>query len=151
MANGKFYESDYEEAFIALLQQNGWEYTFGDDLHRQYSQALIEDDMRVYLQRRYASENLTSDEIEAIIANLRNIGEPSLYHTLRKTFIAYRDGFLFQRHNSNDTLWIDYLDFASEDPKKNNIFRCVNQFIVSYNAGQKTRRPDVILLSLIHI
>lgn len=108
MANGKFYESDYEEAFIALLQQNGWEYTFGDDLHRQYSQALIEDDMRVYLQRRYASENLTSDEIEAIIANLRNIGEPSLYHTLRKTFIAYRDGFLFQRHNSNDTLWIDY-------------------------------------------
>lgn len=145
MANGKFYESDYEEAFIALLQQNGWEYTFGDDLHRQYSQALIEDDMRVYLQRRYASENLTSDEIEAIIANLRNIGEPSLYHTLRKTFIAYRDGFLFQRHNSNDTLWIDYLDFASEDPKKNNIFRCVNQFIVSYNAGQKTRRPDVIL------
>lgn len=145
MAKGKFYESDYEEAFVDLLQQNGWEYTFGDDLHRQYDQTLIEDDMRAYLQKRYASENLTTSEIDAIIANLRNIGEPSLYHTLRKTFMTYRDGFLFQRHNSNDTLWIDYLDFTSEDPKENNIFRCVNQFIVSYNAGQKTRRPDVML------
>lgn len=145
MAKGKFYESDYEEAFVDLLHQNGWEYTFGDDLHRQYDQTLIEDDMRAYLQRRYASENLTSGEIDAIIANLRNIGEPSLYHTLRKTFLTYRDGFLFQRHNSNDTLWIDYLDFTSDDPKTYNIFRCVNQFIVSYNAGQKTRRPDVML------
>ena len=145
MAKGKFYESDYEEAFVDLLQQNGWEYTFGDDLHRQYDQTLIEDDMRTYLQRRYAYANLTTAEIDAIIANLRNIGEPSLYHTLRSTFILYRDGFQFQRHNSNDTLWIDYLDFVSEDPKANNIFRCVNQYIVSYNAGQKTRRPDVIL------
>ena len=145
MAKGKFYESVYEEAFVDLLQQNGWEYTFGDDLHRQYDQTLIEDDMRAYLQRRYASENLTSGEIDAIIANLRNIGEPSLYHTLRKTFTTYRDGFQFQRHNSNDTLWIDYLDFTSDDPKAYNIFRCVNQFIVSYNAGQKTRRPDVML------
>ena len=145
MAKGKFYESDYEEAFIDLLQQNGWEYTFGDDLHRQYDQTLIEDDMRAYLQRRYADANLTSTEIDSIIANLRNIGEPSLYHTLRKTFLTYRDGFEFQRHNSNETLWIDYLDFTSDNPKEYNIFRCVNQFIVSYNAGQKTRRPDVIL------
>jgi len=145
MAKGKFYESDYEEAFVDLLQQNGWEYTFGDDLHRQYDQTLIEDDMCAYLQKRYASENLTPGEIDAIIANLRNIGEPSLYHTLRKTFTTYRDGFQFQRHNSNNTLWIDYLDFTSDDPKAHNIFRCVNQFIVSYNAGQKTRRPDVML------
>ena len=81
MAKGKFYESDYEEAFVDLLQQNGWEYTFGDDLHRQYDLTLIEDDMRTYLQRRYAYANLTTAEIDAIIANLRNIGEPSLYHT----------------------------------------------------------------------
>jgi len=145
MAKGKFYESDYEEAFVDLLQQNGWEYTFGDDLHRQYDQCLIEDDMRAYLQKRYASENLTSGEMDAIIANLRNIGEPSLYHTLRKTFLTYRDGFQFQRHNSNDTLWIEYLDFTNDNPKAFNIFRCVNQFIVSYEAGQKTRRPDVML------
>ena len=145
MAKGKFYESDYEEAFVDLLQQVGWEYTFGDNLHRQYDQTLIEDDLRTYLQRRYAAENLTPGEIDVIIANLRNIGEPSLYHTLRKTFLTYRDGFLFQRHNSNDKLWIEYLDFTSDDPKAYNIFRCVNQFIVSYNAGQKTRRPDVML------
>lgn len=128
-----------------MLRQTGWDYTFGDDLHRQLSQTLIEDDLRAYLQKRYAAENLTPDETEAIIANLRNIGEPSLYHTLRRAFTTYRDGFLFQRHNSPDTLWVDYIDFVSPDPRANNIFRCVNQFTVSYSAGQKTRRPDVLL------
>lgn len=48
MAKGKFYESDYEEVFVDLLQQIGWEYTFDDDLLRQYDQSLIEYDMRVY-------------------------------------------------------------------------------------------------------
>ncbi len=142
---GKYFESDFEEAFIALLEGEGWEYTFGDNLHRQYDQTLIEDDMRAYLNRRYASALLTPTEVDAIIANLRNIGETTLYRTLRSAFMLYRDGFLFQRHNSNETIWIDYLDFTSEDPKENNIFRAVNQFIVSYNAGQKTRRPDVLL------
>ena len=146
MANkGKFFESDYEEAFIALLQEEGWDYTFGDDLHRQYDQTLIEDDMRAYLQKRYASAKLIPSEIDAIIANLRNIGEATLYLSLRSSFTLCRDGFQFQRHNSSETIWIDYLDFTSEDPKENNIFRAVNQFIVSYNAGQKTRRPDVML------
>lgn len=145
MANGKFYESDYEDAFISLLQEEGWDYSFGDDLHRRLDQTLIEDDMRAYLRRRYAAETLTTAEEDAIIANLRNIGLPSLYHTLRQTFSTYRDGFLFQRHQSADTLWVDYIDFGSPDPTANNIFRCVNQFTVSYNAGQKTRRPDVLL------
>lgn len=145
MAKGKFFESDYEEAFVDLLEQSGWEYTYGDDLHRQYDQTLLEDDMRAYLRRRYAAANLTPGELDAIIANLRNIGEPSLYYTLRETFKTYRDGFQFQRHNSNDTIWIDYIDFESDDPKEYNIFRCVNQFTVTYNAGQKDRRPDVML------
>ena len=30
---GKFCELTYEEAFIDLFEQNGWEYTRGDDLH----------------------------------------------------------------------------------------------------------------------
>lgn len=31
---GKYFESDYEEAFIDLLQQEGWEYSYGEDIHR---------------------------------------------------------------------------------------------------------------------
>lgn len=142
---GKFYESDFEDAFVQMLQGNGWDYTYGDDIHRTYDQILIEDDLRTYLQRRYAHAHLSADELEAIVANLRNVGEASLYRTLRGCFTLYRDGFLFQRHDSDETLWINYIDFESQDPKEYNIFRCVNQYIVSYDAGQKTRRPDVML------
>ena len=145
MARGKFTEEEYEKAFIELLSENGWEYTYGDNIHRKYSDTLIEEDMREYLLCRYAEENLSDDEIEAIIANLRNIGEVSLYRSLHKTFSTYRDGFSFKRHNSDESIWIDYIDFESNDPKKYNIFRCVNQFVVSYNGGQDTRRPDVLL------
>lgn len=146
MAKAKYHESDYEEAFIELLQKDeAWDYTYGDEIHRTYDQILIEEDLRAYLFSRYRNANLTNDEIEAIIANLRNIGLPSPYLTLRSTFTLYRDGFLFHRHNSDDTIWINYIDFESINPKEHNIFRCVNQYIVSYNAGQKTRRPDVIL------
>ena len=32
MSKEYFYQSDYEEAFVNLLQQNGWEYSFGDSV-----------------------------------------------------------------------------------------------------------------------
>ena len=30
----KFYESEYEEALVDLLQQEGWEYTHGGNIRR---------------------------------------------------------------------------------------------------------------------
>ena len=66
----KFCESTYEEAFIDLLEQNGWEYTCGDDLHRKLDETIIEDDLRDYLSRKYADEALADDEIDATSRNL---------------------------------------------------------------------------------
>lgn len=140
--NGKYYESEYEEAFVELLSECGWRHTYGEELHRPYDMCLLEDDLKAYLMEAYADEQLTENEVEAIIANLRNIGEGNGYLTLRKTFTTYRDGFLFQRHDNDRTLWIYYIDF---DNVERNTFRVVNQFVVSYNAGRNTRRPDVML------
>ena len=97
----KFCESTYEEAFIQLLEENGWEYTCGDDLHRKLDETIIEDDLRDYLSRKYADEALANDEIDAIVANLRNTGDTSAYLTLRKVFSLYcgrGDGFVFKRY-----------------------------------------------------
>ena len=58
----KFCESTYEEAFIDLLEQNGWEYTCGDDLHRKLDETIIEEDLRDYLSRKYADEALADDD-----------------------------------------------------------------------------------------
>ena len=142
----KFYESTYEEAFIQLLEENGWNYTCGDDLHRKLDETLLEDDLRDYLSRKYADKALADDEIDAIVANLRNTGDTSDYLTLRKVFSLYcgrGDGFVFKRFDGKDTaLPIDYIDFETPE---NNTFRVVNQFTVTYKGGTKERRPDVLL------
>ena len=40
ISNGKFYESQFEEATIELLREAHWQYAFGDDIHRKYTDPL---------------------------------------------------------------------------------------------------------------
>ena len=141
-----FYESEYEEAFLQLLEENGWEYTYGEDLHRKLDETIIEDDLREFLSRKYSAEALTDDELSAIVSNLKNTGDVSEFLTLRKVVSLYcgrGDGFTFKRYDGNDTpLVVDYIDFINPG---NNVFRAVNQFTVSYKSGTKERRPDVLM------
>lgn len=48
---GKYYESDYEEALIDLLVQQGWEYTHGGSISRNNREVLFVDDLMLYLQQ----------------------------------------------------------------------------------------------------
>lgn len=140
MAKGKFYESDYEEALIDLLQEQGWEYTHGDNIHRNNRDVLLKDDLATYLQRRY--DGLTSEDIEKIYDHLRHTSGQTHFELLRNTFHLIRDGYNYTRSDGKHSD-IEYLDFEPENT--NNIYRCVNQFEVGY--GQKTdvRIPDVML------
>ena len=142
----KFCESTYEEGFVQLLEENGWEYTYGEDIHRRLDEAIIEDDLRAYLSKKYSDEALTDDELDAIVSNLKNTGDVSDYLTLRKIVSLYcgrGEGFTFKRFDGNDTpLVIDYIDFTDAGA---NIFRAVNQFTVTYKGGTKERRPDVLM------
>lgn len=141
MKHGKFYESEYEKGFCELLHQSGWGYTHGSDLDRLTSGTLYEKDLREYLSNRYPQFSKT--EQDAVIGNLRNIGEDTLYHTLRTTFMLYRDGYIFNRLDVDEQVPVQYIDF--ERPE-NNIFRVTNQFEVAYNGVDKVRIPDVLLL-----
>ena len=49
MNGGKLYESEFEQALVDMLQQEGWSYTSGDGLHRKVTEALLEDDLRDFL------------------------------------------------------------------------------------------------------
>ena len=98
----KFCESIYEEAFLQLLEENGWEYTYGEDLHRKLDETIIEDDLREFLSRKYSDEALTDDELSAIVSNLKNTGDVSEFLTLRKVVSLYcgrGDGFTFKRYD----------------------------------------------------
>ena len=55
--NMKFYESDYEEALVDLLQEQNWEYSYGGEIHRSNNESLIVDDLKSYLLSRYSTLN----------------------------------------------------------------------------------------------
>lgn len=138
---GKFYESEYEKGFCQFLTENGWTHSYGSQIERLTSETLYEKDLREYIKGQYPQ--LSEAETKAVIANLKNIGEDTLYHTLRTTFMLYRDGFLFNRLEVDEQIPVHYIDF--EHPERN-IFRVVNQFEVAYNGVEKVRIPDVLLL-----
>lgn len=142
MANkGIYYESQFEEATIELLTEAQWQYTFGDELHRKYTDPLIEEDLRTFLNAQYADKGLTDAEMDNVVANLRNVGGQNDYYAAQNAFLLYRDGYDFTYSDNRGTPFrMEYIDF--EHPNRN-IFRCVNQFVMEQ--GQENRRPDVLL------
>ena len=63
---GKYYESDYEEALIQLLEEQGWQYTYGGNISRNNRDVLLTDDLKAYLQSRYSeltSESRTGENL----------------------------------------------------------------------------------------
>lgn len=138
---GKFFESDYEEALIDLLGQQGWEYTYGGSIIRNNRDILLIEDLTKYLQQRYT--DLQSNDIEEIINRLRFMSGQTHFELLRNTYYLVRDGFRYTRNHDSEIFDIEFVDFESQN--KNNIYRCVNQFEIGYGLKDDKRIPDVLL------
>lgn len=137
---GQFTEAQLEAAIIELFQQQGYIYVHGEKIHRQYEDILLEDDLRSFLQERYAHEGLSETEIQKIINQLTLIPASPLYEGNRAAFWLVNEGFDLQRDDlSKVALHIDYIDF---DHPENNIFKVVNQYSVQ---GERLRRPDMLV------
>ncbi len=139
---GKFYESEYEKAVVELLRAEGWLYTHGDEVpNRRVDEALIEDDLLAFITAKYKDKGLTSDEVNSIVARLRNTGGSTDYEALYNTVALYRDGFDFVYPDGRaPSFHLDFLDF---DTPKNNIYRVVNQY--EMHQGHEVRIPDIML------
>ena len=140
--NGHFVESDYENALISFLENEGWQYLFGDNIHKEKKKEVIYiDDLLQFLEKK--NPDLTDDEIRQIADNIRLVGSDSDFATLHKVYGWMVDGVQFISKNGTAKM-VPLIDF--EDPNENN-FRVVNQFTVEYinNGETKNRRPDVLL------
>ncbi len=140
--NGRYCESDYEDAFIAFLESKDWTYTAGSDISREKNtDVLIADDFREFLAK--TNDELLPEDIETIYDTVRLAGAESDFATLHKVYnwMVYGIRFIPQSGPPATALLIDF-----EEPD-NNIFRVVNQLRVDYiNNGQReSRRPDVLL------
>lgn len=152
----KFTEEKLEQAFIELLGQQEMTYLPGAEL-RQASGAsvqepsvpygvvadeevLIKEDLRQFLSSQYASEGITSSEIDSIIRELEAFPASDLYESNKNIMKKVNDGFLLKREDrSQKDLYIQLIDYSPED---NNHYKIVNQLGIK---GYETRIPDLIL------
>ena len=139
--NGRYCESEYENAFIAFLEAVGWHYLAGHQIVRRYSDVLIEADFKAFIEK--TSPQLLPEEIEQLYDTVRLAGGESDFATLHKVYKWMVDGIQFTPQNGLPVM-VPLIDFGTPE---NNMFRVVNQLTVEYiNNGQReTRRPDVLL------
>lgn len=140
--NGKYCESEYESAFLAFLEQGGWNYLAGNSIARKSKRdVLYTGDMEQFLSKM--NPDLTVEEIAQIVDTVRLVGAESEFSTLHKVYGWMVNGIQFTPQSGLAKM-VALIDFDNPD---NNIFRAVNQFTVEYtNNGQvENRRPDVLL------
>lgn len=140
--NGRYCESDYENAFLGFLEEEGWQYLPGNSIPRaSRREVLYTDDLELFLSS--TNPDLDPEEIRQIIDAVRLAGAESEFAALHKVYGWMVDGIQFTPQSGLPRM-VALIDF---DNPKNNIFRAVNQFTVEYtNNGQtENRRPDILL------
>ncbi|HZJ69047.1 MAG TPA: HsdR family type I site-specific deoxyribonuclease [Candidatus Eisenbacteria bacterium] len=136
----KFTEEELEKAIIQLFEDQGYDYVSGDEIHRRYEDVILEDDLKEFIFRKYASYNLTNLEIKTILNKITNISSAPLYLGNREAFLLINEGFNLEREDKSElALHISYIDFETPE---NNIFKVVNQFTVE---DKGPRRPDMLI------
>lgn len=140
--NGRFVESDFENALISFLENEGWQYLYGDSIPRpNRKEVLYMDDLLQFLEKK--NPELEDSDIRQIADNIRLAGSDSDFATLHKVYGWMVDGVQFVSKDGTARM-VALIDF--DNPDENN-FRVVNQFTVDYinNGKTENRRPDVLL------
>lgn len=138
MADFKYYENDYELAVLELLDNAGWEYECGYDIHRETNEVVLRKDFEEYLNRKYGY--FSDDEIHTLISYITSRSNQSLYRSMKETYNLLSRGFSLHREDGTD-LFIDFFDFGS-NAETINSFKAVNQFEFD---EYHNRRPDIVL------
>lgn len=135
----KYTESQLEQAFISLLQTEGYHYINGKELARTSNQeVLLKDDLRTFLLNRYP--DLEEIEMESLVNELAFQSASNLFDSNKYICKLLADGLIFKRNDpSKKDLHIRYFDI---DNTKANSFKIVNQLEIQ---GSELRIPDLIL------
>ena len=159
---GKFTEAKLEQAFIELIENEGFPHHLGNTISRSEDEVLIEEDLLHYLLNQYAQEGITETEAQSIILQLKTLSSFDLYESNKTIMRWLSDGFLLKREDPNQKdIHIELIDYNGLNPqlksenldnivaeplekygKDNNIYKFVNQLEI---IGTEKRIPDGIL------
>ncbi len=126
-----FNEHALELSIMELIEHEGYIRSDGKKISRNKSEVLLVDNLKEYLVKKYANENLTKNELESIVLTLRAVSG-TLYETNKTIFKMISDGFIFNREDrTKKDIFVELIDFTNPD---NNIYKIVNQLeIEEYN------------------
>jgi type I restriction enzyme R subunit len=160
----KFTEEKLELAIIELLEVEGYEHVLGQTIAREPNEVLIKEDLKAYLFKRYAADNITSGEVESVVRKLEVFSASDLYESNKAIMKMVSDGFLLKREDrSKKDLYIQLLDYRDltelREPKPSEVETVVAEEVAPYNAthniykvvnqfeilGYEKRIPDGIL------
>ncbi|MDA4081886.1 MULTISPECIES: type I restriction endonuclease subunit R [Bacillus] len=136
----KFTEASLEQAVIELFKSEDYQPKNGMHIHKEMSDVLLRDDIKVFLRNRYSNDEITENEIESIIRQMEVLPSSTLYDSNKAIIKMISDGFTFKREDrSKKDLFIQLIDFKT---LKNNLFKVVNQLEIQ---GYEKRIPDGIV------
>jgi len=158
----KFTEAKLEEAFIELLENEGFSHFLGNTISRADDDVLIEEDLKTYLLTRYQDANLTEVEAQSIILQLKNLSSAELYESNKKIMRWLSDGFILKREDRQQKdIHIELIDYSGLPPQMQssdldnivaegkaqygqdyNIYKFINQLEI---VGTEKRIPDGII------
>ena len=112
----KFTEEALEQAVIELFDAEGYQHQNGMHIHKEMSDVLLRDDLKLYLRSRYASDEVTDNELESIIRQMEVLPSSALYDSNKTIIKMIADGFVLKREDrSRKDLFIHLIDFATID------------------------------------
>ena len=135
-----FNEHALEMGIMELFEQQGYSYQNGETIHKELSDVLLRDDLRMYLMDRYGAEGITPLEVERVMAKLTTDNGAPLYQQNAHTYRLMTEGFTIKREDaSQPDLFVEVIDFKDVE---RNIFKVVNQLEIK---GGEKRIPDGIV------
>lgn len=135
----KYTEAQLEQAFISLLETEGYHYINGKELSRTSNQeVLLKEDIRHFLLNRYP--DLEEIEMESLVNEIAFQSASNLYESNKYICKLLADGLVFKRNDpSKKDLHIRYIDIENVQA---NTFKIINQLEIQ---GSELRIPDLIL------
>ena len=110
---------------MELFEQQGYNNVNGETIHKELSDVLLRDDLKLYLMDRYSAEGITSLEIERVMAKLTTDNGAPLYQQNAQTYRLMTEGFAIKREDaSQPDLFVEAIDFKNVE---RNIFKVINQ------------------------
>src|SRR5699024_6824136 len=97
-----FDEARLEDSIIKLLEKQGYDYSLGSTIARNYKTVLLEQDLKDFLAQQYQQVGITDLEINRIVSSLTNLSPYPLYDANREVMTKISDGFILNRENQED-------------------------------------------------